>query len=283
MVERADYYTWKFNKSGPMIVCQTCGGETDSINHLLFECCFARRVWAVSSIPHRRDGFDEVSIFTNLHYLLNLKKLNHLNEEDMRVWPWILWNLWKCASEEELVQKAAQEANEWFMAQTVEEEWSQAEMVNHPLVLRKWDPPEHDWLGVWVLRNERGVVFCHSRRAFSSIKNRNEAKFVVVLWAFESMRSQRQSRIIFAGECGELFGAVERPQAWPSFLFQATQMGRELAGITEWKLKVVSREANRGSLNIAQSVIKYGLINSYVARGHPPWLFEFFGNESRAL
>lgn len=75
--------------------CQTCGGETDSINHLLFECCFARRVWAVSSIPHRRDGFDEVSIFTNLHYLLNLKKLNHLNEEDMRVWPWILWNLWK--------------------------------------------------------------------------------------------------------------------------------------------------------------------------------------------
>lgn len=197
-----------------------------------------------------------------------------------------------------MVQKAAQEANEWFMAQTVEEEWSQAEMVNHPLVLRKWDPPEHDWVmcnvgmefskskglvGVWVLRNERGVVFCHSRRAFSSIKNRNEAKFVVVLWAFESMRSQRQSRIIFAGECGELFGAVERPQAWPSFLFRATQMGRELAGIREWKLKVVSREANRGSLNIAQSVIKYGLINSYVARGHPPWLFEFFGNESRAL
>lgn len=45
-----------------------------------------------------------------------------------------------------MVQKAAQEANEWFMAQTVEEEWSQAEMVNHPLVLRKWDPPEHDWV-----------------------------------------------------------------------------------------------------------------------------------------
>ncbi|CAN7044661.1 unnamed protein product [Brassica rapa subsp. trilocularis] len=114
VVERADYYTWKFNKSGQITVksaywlasttkakrnlpeafmepsvnglkeevwkvktlpkirvflwkslssalptadllnargmkvdnrCQTCGDESDSINHLLFECCFARRVW----------------------------------------------------------------------------------------------------------------------------------------------------------------------------------------------------------------------------------------------
>ena len=106
---------------------------------------------------------------------------------------------------------------------------------------------------------------------------------MVVLWALESMRSQRQDRIIFAGECGELFGAVERPQAWPSFLFQASLMGIELAGIPEWKLRVVTREANRGAFFIAQSVIKYGLVNSSVATGHPSWLFEFFVNESRAL
>lgn len=378
VVERADYYTWKFNKSGQITVksaywlasttkakrnlpeafmepsvnglkevvwkvktlpkirvflwkslssalptadllnargmkvdnrCQTCGDESDSINHLLFECCFARRVWAESSIPHRKDGFDEGSVFTNMHYLLNLKEITYLTEEDRRVWPWILWNLWKrrnemlfegrCVSAMELVQKAVQEAKEWFMAQMVEEEWSQAEKVNDFIAPRKWVPPDHDWVmcnigvefskskglagGAWVLRNERGVVLCHSRRAFSSIKSREEAKVVVVLWALESMRSQRQDKIIFAGECGELFGAVERPQAWPSFLFQASLMGNELAGIPEWKLRVVTREANRGAFFIAQSVIKYGLVNSYVATGHPSWLFEFFVNESRAL
>lgn len=96
--------------------CQTCGGETDSINHLLFECCFARQVWAIFLIPHRRGGFDEFSIYTNINYLLDLKDIRYLKEEDRKVWPWILWNLWKrrnemlfegrCVGAEELVQKA---------------------------------------------------------------------------------------------------------------------------------------------------------------------------------
>lgn len=43
--------------------------------------------------------------------------------------------------------------------------------------------------GVWVLRNERGVVLCYSRRVFSGVRNREEVKMMVVLWVFESMRS----------------------------------------------------------------------------------------------
>ncbi|KAH0904229.1 hypothetical protein HID58_043732 [Brassica napus] len=101
---------------------------------------------------------------------------------------------------------------------------------------KKWTPPEPDWVmcnvgmefsknnhcagGAWVLRNNRGVVMCHSRRAFSGIMSRDDAKLTIVLWALESMRSQRQSNIIFAGEFGELFGALQRPQAWPSFSYQ---------------------------------------------------------------
>ena len=137
--------------------------------------------------------------------------------------------------------------------------------------------------GAWVLRNEGGVVLCHSRRAFSGVKTRDEARVVVVLWAFESMKSQRQSRIVFEGELRELFGAAERPQAWPSFLFQVSKMENKLSEIRQWRLSVINREANRGAFFIAQSVTKYGLINSYVAAGHPSWLFELFVNESRTL
>ncbi|KAL0853247.1 hypothetical protein Bca101_058399 [Brassica carinata] len=274
--------------------CQTCGREADSINHLLFECCFARQVWAVSSIPHSRGGFDDSSIYANFNYLLNLNDLRHLSEEDKRVWPWILWNLWKRRNE-----MLFEEANEWYAAQAVEEEWSREEMISRPSTHHKWLPPEHQWVmcnvgmefskskglvgGAWVLRNERVLVPCHSRRAFSGIINRDDAKLVVILWGLESMRSQRQSKVIFAGEFGDLFGAVERSQAWPSFLYQVAQMRKELEGMSDWKLLVVTREANRGIFFIAQSVIKYGLVNSYVAKGYPPWLFEFFFNESRAL
>lgn len=38
----------------------------------------------------------------------------------------------RCLSSEELVQKATQEANEWYAAQAVEEEWSKEEMISRP-------------------------------------------------------------------------------------------------------------------------------------------------------
>ncbi|KAG2314484.1 hypothetical protein Bca52824_017606 [Brassica carinata] len=258
---------------------------------MLFHCCFARQVWALSSIPNPKDGFADESVFANINFFLNLESVRRLSEEQRRVWPWIMWNLWKrrnevvfegrCLNALEMVQKASKEADEWSAAQA------------------KWTPPEPDWVmcnvgmefaksknlvgGAWVLRNERGVVLCHSRRAFSGVKSRDEAKLVVVLWAFESMRSQRQSKIVFAEEFSDLFGAALRPQAWPSFRLQSSSMELELAGIQEWKLSVVTREANRGAFFIAQSVTKYGLINSYVASGHPSWLSELFGNESWTL
>lgn len=275
--------------------CQTCGSESESINHTLFECTFARLAWAESTIPSRNGGFDELSVFTNISFLLNLADNSRLMEDDKRSWPWILWNIWKrrnemlfegrCVTAVELVLKAGREADEWYTTQQTELEWREAENIVLPSSLRKWSPPEPDWTmcnvrmdfskssgcvgGAWVLRNSRGVVICHSRKAFSGIRSRDEAKMVVVLWAFESMRSQRQSNIIFAGEFGDLFGALQRPKAWPSFLFQISIMEKELEGITKWKVKVVTREANRGAFFIAQSVIKYGLVNSYVARGHP--------------
>lgn len=81
-------------------------------------------------------------------------------------------------------------------------------MSTHPSTQHKWIQQEPDWVmcidgmeyskgkdlvgGVWVLRNERGVVLFYCRRVFLGIKNREDAKFVVVIWAFESMRSQKQ-------------------------------------------------------------------------------------------
>ncbi|KAL0896750.1 hypothetical protein Bca101_080711 [Brassica carinata] len=274
--------------------CRTCGSETESISHTMFECSFARLVWAESTIPYRDGGFDEGSVFTNMSFLFNLKDNKHLVERDKKSSPWILRNLWKRRNE-----MLFEGACEWYAAQQTEAEWVEAEKNSCPSTQGKWTPPEPDWSmcnvgmdfsksngcagGAWVLRNERGVVIYRSRRAFSGLRNREEAKLVVVLWAFESMRSQRQSNIIFAGEFGDLFGALQHPKAWSSFLFQTSVMEKELEGIINWKVKVVKRETNRGAFFIAQSVIKYGLVNFYVAIGHPSWLFELFVNESRNL
>ena len=78
--------------------------------------------------------------------------------------------------------------------------------------------------GGWMIHNDRGVVMCHSRRAFRNIHSFDHAWLVVILWALESMGSQRISNVVVAGEFAEFFGAVERPQAWPSFLHQVGEI-----------------------------------------------------------
>lgn len=83
----------------------------------------------------------------------------------------------------ELVQKAAREADEWYVAQTVEAEWTKTEKSSFPPLHRKWKPPDTGWImcnvgmeysngkgivgAAWVLRNDGGLVICHSRRALS--------------------------------------------------------------------------------------------------------------------
>lgn len=289
--------------------CQVCGGSTESINHILFECPLARLVWAISGIPNPENGFHQTSIFVNFSYLLSLEKKRKVVPNSFRVWPWILWSLWKSRNEllfrgftpipSNVMLRANQDADEWFEAQVVEEKILSETQVNIQKRKEKWKPPPKDWSmcnvgfdwnksknlagGGWVIRNERGVVLCHSRRAFSNIQSRDQAKLVVILWALESMESHRMSHIIIAGEFCEMFGAVERPQAWPSFLHFAGEIGISMARIVGCKLQVVSREANRGASFIAQSVTKQGLVRSYVQTGYPPWLFEFFVNESRYL
>lgn len=201
--------------------CQICGDEGESINHMLFICPFARQVWALSPIPHPREGFSTSSVFANFEFLFNIRKSRNLQSEEGRVWPWVVWNLWKrrndflfenrCFNPLEVSAKAFRDAEEWFVAQTLEKEWKDMEKITQPVPERRWHPPKPGWKmcnvgftfdnnkriagGGWVLRNERGVVLLHSRRSFAGIKTKDEARFEVLLGAAESMKSHKQTKI----------------------------------------------------------------------------------------
>ena len=75
--------------------CQLCGFEGESINHVLFSCHFARQCWALSDLPSPPNGFNVVSIYENISYLLNLSKNQKVEVGLSRVWPWLLWYMWK--------------------------------------------------------------------------------------------------------------------------------------------------------------------------------------------
>ena len=68
-------------------LCQVCGIEEESINHVLFECPLAIQTWALSNIPSCPGIFPTPSLFTNMDYLFwRLPK-----ELDLSYFPWILW------------------------------------------------------------------------------------------------------------------------------------------------------------------------------------------------
>ena len=72
------------------LVCQTCGADGESVNHVLFQCTFARQVWALSGFPVPKGGFDDGSVFANIGYLLiNWKKRKELLQATKKI-PWML-------------------------------------------------------------------------------------------------------------------------------------------------------------------------------------------------
>ncbi|XP_024013803.1 uncharacterized protein LOC112087890 [Eutrema salsugineum] len=285
--------------------CQICGLEGESANHVLFSCTRARQVWASSQFPTPKDGFHENSVFQNIFYLLMSWKNKDIPLEIRRLYPWILWLLWKNrnsflfeaknCSAIDTMDKIRDDTNQWFLAQEIERVDQELDRNGATLRAKKWLHPPiscrkcnigHSWdksnsIGgaAWILRNDKGVVLLHSRCSFSPIRSLNDAKLASWIWAVESMSSLHQSNIIFASEASELIGALSRPNAWPSFKFQALEISKVLSKISDWKAVYESPSTNKGASLIAKSVTNEDRRQSYVALGYPFWMQNTFIEE----
>lgn len=129
------------------------------------------------------------------------------------------------------------------------------------------------------MRDSEGKVLVHSRRAFGTSKDDQEAKLVCFLWGLESMKSLRFNKVIFAVQDPTLVGVVNRHMAWPSFSFHSQEIKRIMGAGLEWKVIVEVSAANRGANFISQSVTRDIRLNSYVAVGYPSWLKGVFEEE----
>ncbi|XP_010507236.1 PREDICTED: uncharacterized protein LOC104783832 [Camelina sativa] len=235
-------------------LCETCGMEGESINHLLFECSFARQVWAVAGFPLPENGFDKISIYQNLHLVFSICKNVQLSLQIKRYLPWILWLMWKNRNNlvfegnvyliTDLVKKIREDAEEWFQAQKLDEKEETS----------SWDKDKAISGAAWVLRNSEGTVLLHSRHSFALIRSKEKAALQSSLWAMESMKSLHIPRVIFALENAELEGVKNRPSAWPNYKLQAEKLALALSFISDWKAICETRKANLGAFLIAKSV-----------------------------
>ncbi|XP_013624301.1 PREDICTED: uncharacterized protein LOC106330374 [Brassica oleracea var. oleracea] len=123
------------------------------------------------------------------------------------------------------------------------------------------------------------MVVLHSRRLFTQLENVDQAKFEVLLWAFESMSSHHQSHVIFAMSDSSVVDMLNNPRRWPVFYHQSFVLLARLDRIKEWKFVFELQAANSVAFFIAESATHHVFGQSYVARGAPLWLGEFFDFE----
>lgn len=171
-------------------MCQICGLEGKSINHVLFLCSLARQMWALSIYHNPVCGFNSASVYENVHSLLvNLRNKN-IPLEIRKSFLWILWYLWKNRNSlcfegkrflsSDTVDKVTDEAVFWFQAQEIKLTAQNQQGLNGVKEHIKWMLPPDPWLkcnsgiswskeklvigGSWLLRDGRGEVLLHSIR-----------------------------------------------------------------------------------------------------------------------
>lgn len=111
-------------------LCKRCG-KLESINHLLFHCEFAEKVWKQAPFLQRIDLRGLLDLESDWMNLIESTCLPPVGVVSSQLAPWIVWSLWtarnnlifnnKHATTEEVMSRAIAAAQEWQNAQTKEE------------------------------------------------------------------------------------------------------------------------------------------------------------------
>lgn len=138
--------------------CLRCQVGVETMNHLLFDCTFARLVWALSDIPVPLECEVSQSLHTNLFWLLKDILTSHGEASDLvKLAPWILWWFWKNVNcllykgfefdAQQLLQKAAEDCIEWTKREVEKEKVGKEEgdagawVTSGDKHVENWIPP----------------------------------------------------------------------------------------------------------------------------------------------
>lgn len=108
-------------------MCKLCQGGSETINHVLYQCSVATRVWSdarnrlpVASLQR--------SLEENLVFVFNLMEDKSRPQTLVRFVPWMLWSVWKNKnsivyaetqeSMERLLRDMVNEVDQWFLLNT---------------------------------------------------------------------------------------------------------------------------------------------------------------------
>ncbi|XP_023637503.1 uncharacterized protein LOC111830199 [Capsella rubella] len=276
--------------------CMRCSSGLESVNHLLFQCHYARLVWALSPIPAPPESEWSDSIYYNMHRVLNIHEFHPQLEKDRNIVPWILWRLWKSRNDsifkgkdydaQSVLRRASEDEEEWKWGKEKQNQTSQ--VVRAETQETKWKPPPQNWVkcntdgawnierptcGIgWILRNHDKEVLWLGVRALPRVNTVLEAESEALRWTVISMMRLNYRNVLFESDSQQLVSLVkgesEMQQVDP-IIQDIKQMLQHFQGV---KLTFIKRESNGVADRIAKESFSLGNNDPILYSITPSWL-----------
>lgn len=204
--------------------CKRCGGS-ESINHLLFHCPFAREVWNHSPLA----GSFDISGLTDLRAdwaeLHSLGCLPPTGLISTPLVPWIFWSLWKARNKWVFEKFAGNPADVLSQAITAAKEWEGAQVqVEKRLLVRPleptartvsvaqsdaaWSSATHNAGLSWIVTNPEQSS--SGKRGISFIPSPLVAEGLALRDAVAACQAQGRRSIRFESDSAQLIKAINR-------------------------------------------------------------------------
>ncbi|XP_019095662.1 PREDICTED: uncharacterized protein LOC104763574 [Camelina sativa] len=277
-------------------LCIRCPNCTETVNHLFFQCPYARVVWAVSSVPAPQGGEWSDSLYANMDWFLNYQKEQRSQTPQPTVSQWVLWRLWKSRNElcfngkdigvERLIKLVEEDAEEW---RGREENTGRLRPNPSALSLEvRWRPPPLEWVkcnmdgawpregdrsGVgWVLRDHQGSVLWMGARALPRTRSVLEVETEALRWAMVSVARFQYKKVIFESDSQDLISAINGDERRPPIATLLEDIKCLCRQFEEVTFKFTKRGGNAVADRIAQETTSFQRNEIRFYSNAPRWL-----------
>lgn len=220
-------------------VCQRCGADEETINHIIFECPSAVQCWALSAVLTSPGVFPSNSIYVNFDTLLRLQK-DTTYAENTAFFPWLIWYLWKARNDKcfnnkdttpmDTLQLAGAEVTAWKIAQIMPDI-----ILDGEAVAEKRDDVDnigtrgrwrcqvdaswaHDDTGVglgFILFDENTEIMRGQWKQINAVSPLH-AEAESLVWAMEELSGRGFKQVCFESDCQELVQIITNSKHWPA-------------------------------------------------------------------
>ncbi|CAH2079673.1 unnamed protein product, partial [Thlaspi arvense] len=209
----------------------------------------------------------------------------------------IIWSVWKNKNAivlantqdtvESIVQRTTEEASIWSSFNLSERLSTSNRGARHSLSQRcpplfpgtikcnihaNWHNRNLHSGGSWIVRDHTGNVIFHAKDAFTRSPNRLIAELRCMVWSLQSITDLRFTDVIISSDLQPAIDAIYRPLEWPRYRALTTLFRNLSYGFERCSFEVNNPKSNFLAREIAKSVSRQGLFQSYLASGGPSWL-----------